>query len=120
MFAYADDFAKICLMISSFLQRVPWQKFFLLWFLALLMGNALLWLHYGFTQRILGPEIWLAMGTGLGLLWGTTRPRWQKASCSWCGNRVKATATRFDEKTKQWMMVYHCEKCGQTTEKAKK
>ncbi len=106
-------------MLSSFLRRVPWEKFFLLWFLAVLMGASLLWLHYGFTPKILGPVGALALASALGLLWGTTRPRWQKAHCAWCGSRVKAHATRFDQVQKNWVMVYRCGKCGQVTEKLK-
>lgn len=83
------------------------------------MGGSLLWLHYGFTPKILLPVGWLALATALGLLWGTTRPRWQKAHCSWCGNRVNAKATRFDESLKAWVLVYQCEKCGNITEKVK-
>jgi hypothetical protein len=107
------------LMLSSLLQRVPWDKFFLLWLLALLMGSSLLWLHYGFTPKILGPMGVLALTAALGLLWGTTRPRWQKAHCAWCGNRVRAGAMKFDEAKKAWVLVYRCEKCGQITEKLK-
>lgn len=106
-------------MIPAFFQRVPWEKFFLLWFLALLMGSSLLWLHYGFTPKILGPVGILALGAGLGLLWGTTRPRWQKAYCAWCASRVRASSMRFDGVQKAWVLVYRCEKCGQVTEKSK-
>ena len=106
-------------MLSSFLQRVPWEKFFLLWFLALLMGTSLLWLHYGFTPKILGPVEVLVLASALGLLWGTTRPRWQKAHCAWCGNRVKVHSMRFDEARQTWILVYRCGKCGQVTEKQK-
>jgi len=107
-------------MIPSFLKRVPWEKFFLLWFLAVLMGTSLLWLHYGFTPKILVPDLLLTAGAGLGLLWGTTRPRWQKAHCAWCGARVKAHSMKFDEKAGGWVMVYPCEKCGHVTEKVKR
>ena len=106
-------------MIRSFLNRVPWEKFFLLWFLAVLMGTSLLWLHYGFTAKILVPVLYLGAGSGLGLLWGTTRPRWQKAHCAWCGARVKAQSMRFDQNAGRWVMAYPCEKCGHVTEKAK-
>lgn len=106
-------------MIRSFIDRVPWEKFFLLWFLAVLMGSSLLWLHYGFTAKILFPVAYLFMGTGAGLLWGTTRPRWQKAHCAWCGARVKAHSMRYDGTTGGWVMVYPCEKCGHVTEKTK-
>ena|SRR5579859_4126168 len=106
-------------MILAFLKRAPWEKFFLLWFLAFLMGTSLLWLHYGFTVRILGPEIWLLLGTAAGLLWGTTRPRWEKAHCSWCGAKISAKAMKFDEKRRGWVMVYSCAKCGNITEKFK-
>jgi hypothetical protein len=105
--------------IFPFLKRVPWEKFFLLWFLAFLMGSSLLWLHYGFTPKIVMPMAWLALGTALGLLWGTTRPRWEKAHCAWCGGRVKAGAMRFEKEKAAWVMVYRCEKCGQVTEKLK-
>jgi hypothetical protein len=104
-------------MFSLLLKRVPWEKFFLLWFLALLMGTSLLWLHYGFTPKILMPEAWLAMATALGLLWGTTRPRWEKTYCSWCSARVQAQAKKFDRKKGGWVTVYQCAKCGQVTEK---
>ena len=83
------------------------------------MGGTLLWLHYGFTPKILLPVAWLALGTALGLLWGTTRPRWQKTHCSWCGNRVRAHSMRFDEAKRAWVLIYQCEKCGNVTEKAK-
>ena len=106
-------------MIRSFLSRVPWEKFFLLWFLAILMGTSLLWLHYGFTPKILVPAGYLVAATGLGILWGTTRPRWQKAHCAWCGARVRAHSMRFDGKAGGWVMVYPCEKCGHVTEKQK-
>jgi len=106
-------------MIPPLLKRVPWEKFFLLWFLAFLMGTSLLWLHYGFTARILGPSLFLLFGTGTGLLWGTTRPRWDKAHCSWCSARVAANEMRYDDKKKEWMMIYHCAKCGHVTEKTK-
>jgi hypothetical protein len=106
-------------MLSSFLQRVPWEKFFLLWFLAVLMGSSLLWLHYGATPKILGPMGLLALAAALGLLWATTRPRWQKAHCAWCGNRVRAGAVKFDESQKAWVLAYRCERCGQVTEKIK-
>ncbi len=107
-------------MLLSFLQRVPWEKFFLLWFLAILMGSSLLWLHYGFTPKILGPVGVLVLAAALGILWGTTRPRWQKAHCAWCASRVRASSMRFDEAQKAWVLVYRCEKCGQVTEKVKK
>lgn len=106
-------------MIFSFFQRVPWEKFFLLWFLAFLMGSSLLWLHYGFTPKILGPAGILALASAAGLLWGTTRPRWQKAHCAWCGYRVRANVMKFDEARKAWVLLYRCEKCGQVTEKLK-
>ncbi len=106
-------------MTHAFLSRVPWEKFFLLWFLALLMGTSLLWLHYGFTPKIVVPVVYLAVGTGLGLLWGTTRPRWQKAHCAWCGARLKAHSMRFDKKAGGWVMIYPCDKCGHVTEKTK-
>jgi len=107
-------------MLFPFLKRVPWEKFFLLWFLALVMGSSLLWLHYGFTAKILMPAAWLALGTAMGLLWGTTRPRWEKAYCSWCAARVQAKAKKFDEKRKGWVTFYECAKCGHMTEKFKK
>lgn len=81
------------------------------------MGTSLLWLHYGFTPRILGPILCLISVSGVFLLWATTRPRWQKAHCSWCGARVSAKATKYDEQQKRWMMVYECLKCGHLTEK---
>jgi hypothetical protein len=105
-------------LIASFLKRVPWEKFFLLWFFSLLVWISLLWLHYGFTERILVPLACLWGATGLGLLWATTRPRWEKTHCSWCGARVTAKATRYD-KAKGWLMVYDCAKCGHLTEKSK-
>ncbi|HJT24595.1 MAG TPA: hypothetical protein VJ873_08455 [bacterium] len=106
-------------MFSALLQRVPWEKFFLLWFLAVLMGSSLLWLHYGFSPKILGPVGLLVFVSALGLLWGTTRPRWQKAHCDWCGTRVKASVMKFDQARKVWVLLYRCEKCGQMTEKLK-
>lgn len=83
------------------------------------MGTSLLWLHYGFTPRILGPSIWLLGGTAIGLLWGTTRPRWEKTHCSWCAARVAASEMRYDEKKDAWTMIYRCAKCGHVTEKPK-
>jgi predicted RNA-binding Zn-ribbon protein involved in translation (DUF1610 family) len=106
-------------MISNFLNRVPWAKFFLLWFLALLMGTSLLWLHYSFTKRILEPESWLFISTAVGLLWATTRPRWEKAYCSWCGSRVRAKSMKYNKPHGGWVMTYECQKCGHLTEKAK-
>jgi len=106
-------------MISPLLKRVPWEKFFLLWFLAFLMGTSLLWLHYGFTAGIVGPACGLFLAAGAGLLWGTTRPRWSKAHCSWCAARVNATEMRFDESKNGWVMIYQCRKCGHVTEKFK-
>lgn len=105
--------------IASFLKRVPWEKFFLLWFLAVLMGSSLLWLNFGFTQKTLTPLGILILVSGLGLIWGTTRPKWQKAHCSYCLNRVSAKATRFDEEHQVWVLVYECEKCGHITEKTR-
>ena len=102
--------------LSTFLERVPWEKFLLLWFLAVLMGTSLLWLHYGFTTGILVPFFCLLGATAAGLLWGTTRPRWEKAHCSWCSQRVNAAEMRYDEK-KGWVMIYRCPKCGHVTEK---
>jgi hypothetical protein len=106
-------------MTSPFLKRVPWEKFLLLWFLGVLMGTSLLWLHFGFTPKILIPVLTLAAGTALGLLWGTTRPRWQKAHCAWCGHRVRAHSMRYDEKAGSWVTAYRCDRCGQVTEKVK-
>lgn len=106
--------------IASFLKRVPWGKFFLLWFLAVLMGSSLLWLNFGFTQRTLPPLGILILLSGLGLLWGTTLPKWQKAHCSFCLNRVSAKATRFDKGQRVWVLIYECEKCGHITEKARR
>ena len=83
------------------------------------MGTSLLWLHYGFTPRILGPSIGLLMASAVGLLWGTTRPRWEKAHCSWCAARVNASEMKYDETKKGWVMVYRCAKCGHVTEKSK-
>jgi hypothetical protein len=105
--------------IGSLFKRVPWEKFFLLWFLAVLMGCSLLWLNFGFTQRTLLPLGILILVSGLGLLWGTTLPKWQKAHCSYCLNRVSAKAMRFDEEHQVWVMIYECEKCGHITEKAR-
>lgn len=106
--------------IKAFFNRVPWGKFFLLWFLGVLMGSSLLWLSFGFTERIVLPLALLIVATALGLLWATTLPKWQKAYCSFCLNRVSAKATRFDEAHQVWVMIYECEKCGHITEKAKK
>jgi hypothetical protein len=108
------------LMLSAFFKRVPWEKFFLLWALAILMGTSLLWLHYGFTPKIVIPDVGLALATGLGLLWGTTLPRWEKAHCAWCANRVQAHSKKYDAERKGWVTVYPCPKCGQVTEKFKK
>ncbi len=105
--------------VKAFLDRVPWGKFFLLWFLGVVMGSSLLWLSYGFTERTLGPLLLLVLATGIGLLWGTTRPKWQKTHCSYCLNRVSAKATRFDEAHQVWVLVYECGKCGHITEKAR-
>lgn len=104
---------------SLLLKRVPWEKFFLLWFLALLMGTSLLWLHYGFTAGILGPMACLAMVSGFGLLWGTTRPRWENTYCSWCAARIQAKVKKYDPDRKGWVMLYDCAKCGHVTEKFK-
>jgi len=83
------------------------------------MGTSLLWLHYGFTARIVVPSLCLLLAAGMGLLWGTSRPRWQKAHCTWCGFRVSAAEMIFDEAKKEWVMIYHCPKCGHVTEKSK-
>ena len=107
-------------MNTAFFKRVPWGKFLLLWFLSFLMGASLLWLHYGFTEQIWAPLSLLDTLTGLGLLWATTRPRWQKAYCSWCGMRVQAQTMKYDEARKGWVTLYPCVKCGQATEKFKK
>ena len=103
--------------IFPFFVRVPWDKFLLLWFLAILMGGSLLWLHYGSTPGIVRPTAGLALGSGVGLLWATTRPHWQKAHCAWCGARVKAKTLRLDRGKGAWLAVYKCEGCGHTTEK---
>jgi hypothetical protein len=107
-------------MLSAFLKRVPWGRFFLLWLLALLMGSSLLWLHYGYTEAMIRPLLWILAVVGAGLLWATTRPRWKRAHCAWCGWRVAATAMKYDEKTEEWVTFFHCAKCGQVTEKRKK
>ena len=104
-------------MLKAFLNRVPWGKFILLWALALLMGTSLLWLHYGANPAILKPAFLTWLGVGVGLLWGTTRPRWQKAHCAWCGARLTASSMRYDEAQKAWLLSYPCAKCGQVTEK---
>ena len=83
------------------------------------MGASLLWLHYDFSEKILLPLAVLVPAIGLGLLWGTTQPKWQKAHCSFCLNRVSAKAMRFDDQNNIWVMIYECEKCGHITEKAK-
>ncbi len=105
--------------LSLFLQRVPFGKFFLLWFLALLMGISLLWLHYGLSSGIIVPFLFLGAVTGPGLLWAVTRPRWEKAHCSWCGSRVRAVAVRRETAGEGWVLVYSCGKCGHLTEKQK-
>ena len=84
------------------------------------MCSSLLWLSLGLNEKTLGPLAVLALATGIGLLWGTTLPKWQKAHCSFCLNRVTAKATRFDEVNQVWVLIYECEKCGHITEKAKK
>jgi hypothetical protein len=104
--------------IKVFLNRVPWGRFFLLWFLGVLMGASLLRLHYDFSKKILLPLALLIPAVGLGLLWSTTLPKWQKAHCSFCMNRVSAKATRFDKPKQVWVLIYECEKCGHITEKA--
>ena len=104
-------------MSFSIFQRVPWGKFFLLWFLAVLMGTSLLWLHFGFSSGLWGPAGLLVLAAGLGLLWATTRPRWQKAHCSWCAAPVVAKAQKFDKSRGSWVLVYQCAKCGHVTEK---
>jgi hypothetical protein len=106
-------------LFTPLLKRVPWEKFFLLWFLAILMGTSLLWLHYGFTPKIVMPMGCLTTATALGLLWGTTRPRWEKAHCSWCAARVQAKAKQYDRDRGGWVMFYDCAKCGHVTEKFK-
>ena len=105
--------------LHPLLKRVPWEKFFLLWFLALVMGSSLLWLHYGFTAKIVVPVTWLSLLAALGILWGTTRPRWEKAYCAWCAARVQAKSKKFDRERKGWVLYYHCAQCGQVTEKFK-
>ena len=106
-------------MTLSFFKRVPWGKFFLLWFLAVLMGTSLLWLHFGFAGGIVLPSVLLAAVAGAGLLWATTRPRWEKAHCSWCGAPVRAKALVFDRERPGWKITYGCPKCGHWTEKRK-
>jgi hypothetical protein len=105
--------------IKNFLDRVPWGRFLLLWFLGVLMGASLLWLHYDFSEKILLPLALLIPAIGLGLLWATTLPKWQKAHCSFCMNRVSAKATRFDAGHQAWVLIYECEKCGHITEKTR-
>jgi hypothetical protein len=105
--------------MQVFLRRVPWGKFLLLWALALLMGSALLWLHFGFTPKFPGPFAVLAAVSALGILWGTTRPRWEKAHCAWCMERLQAHSKKYDEGRKGWVTYYPCPKCGHVTEKFK-
>ncbi len=105
--------------LGTLLSRVPWGKFLLLWFLGVLMGTSLLWLHYGFTSAIRAPFAWLVGAVGIALLWGTTRPRWQKAHCSWCMARVTASEMKFDKDREGWVTYYNCAKCGHVTEKVK-
>jgi hypothetical protein len=100
------------------LGQVPWGKFFLLWILAVLMGGSLLWLHWGFTSRMVPPLLALALGTGLSLLWATQLPRWRKAHCAWCGARVRAGSSLRAGGEKGLVWVYKCEICGQVTEKS--
>jgi hypothetical protein len=107
-------------MIQAFLKRVPWGKFLLLWALSLLMGSSLLWLHYGLTPALVRPTLLLWLMVGSGLLWGTTRPRWQKAHCAWCGFRLTASSMKHDEAKKVWVLSYPCPKCGHVTEKEKR
>lgn len=106
-------------MLSAFLKRVPWGKFLLLWALSLVMGASLLWLHYGLTPALVRPSLLLWLLVGGGLLWGTTRPKWQKAHCAWCGFRLSASSMRYDEGKEGWVLAYPCPKCGQVTEKLK-
>lgn len=84
------------------------------------MGASLLWLHFGFTPRFLGPFEVLALGSALGILWGTTRPRWEKAHCAWCAERLQAHSKKYDQERKGWVTLYPCAKCGHVTEKFKK
>lgn len=105
-------------MRRSYIGKIPWVKFFLLWGLAILMGGSLLWLHCGLTSRLVPPLLALALGTGLGLLWATTLPQWQKAHCAWCGARVRARSSRRDERGKGLVWIYKCESCGHVTEKS--
>ncbi len=99
--------------------RVPWKKFFLLWALALLMGGSVFWLHWGFSARTLYYLMALAGTVGMGLLWATSRPYWEKAYCSWCGGRVNAQSSRWDEKRCGLIYLYPCPSCGQVSEKLK-
>ncbi len=83
------------------------------------MGTSLLWLNYGLSLRILEPMGLLLLATGAGLLWATTRPRWEKAHCSWCMARVTAHEMKYDEAKASWIVIYACSKCGHMTEKIK-
>ena len=102
-------------MDGFWLQRVPWGKFFLLWFLAILMAACLLWLHYAFSAPMLPPLEIFSAASGLGLLWATSRPRWKKAYCAWCGAKVQAKEMRINEKGT--LFIFVCGACGHVTEK---
>ena len=70
------------------------------------MGTSLLWLHFGFTGRIVLPALSLAAAAGVGLLWATTRPRWEKAHCSWCGASVRAKSLATEKGRAGWRITY--------------
>ena len=106
-------------MDSHFKNRVPWKKFFLLWALAMIMGGSVFWLHWGFTLHTYKYLMVLGGAAGLGLLWATSRPRWEKAYCSWCGGRVTAQSSRWDEKRGCLIFLFPCPSCGQVSEKHK-
>ncbi len=102
-------------MTAKWVGRVPWKIFFLMWFLAAIMGGSLLWIYWGLTFRMAERLFALEILVGAGLLWATTRPQWQKSFCAWCGGRVHAQSSRVD--SEGILFIYSCFSCGQVTEK---
>jgi hypothetical protein len=95
--------------------KINLKKFFLLWFLAILMGECLIEMHFGLeSSHYAILLIWIVV-SGVGIRIAMLQPRWQKISCSWCGSALlEETSSQYIAHQNMIVTQWKCQKCGQS------